>query len=451
MDLKDLKFLHESRKERVIEYIAPISTIASKEFWYRHSPSKQKVPTLVAHIDTVHENRSTWQDKEWRNGQWVDTPKKKLKPRRVFYDDKAMVMWSPDGLGADDRAGVWAILKIYDELPDELKPNLLFTDKEESGGLGAKAAVKEIPKQLANTLFYIQIDRKNSKEAIFYNDEPKEFEKFISTFGFIPENGTFTDISVIGKEFKICGANLSAGYYENHTSTEHLYVTSLLRTVEKTKNIVTMGVKLKKCWTNPNARKYVAATSPVGYGGQFGFSEDEYWAGVVNKNAGGRAERKAVKGFSRRDYYGTRSSERADTVYPFWCPDRRMMIESYDQDVLTSGATLLDDPYRHWPTRRSFEDGDERERRVHEIVDTSTGKTLTKKELRRISRSVRKEARKRKKGNVRPDEKRVEFWRLHAYGFPAKGEETRKPVVLRKSVTPVVTTKGNGALKGEGP
>ena len=46
---------------------------------------------LVAHMDTVFKKPAT----------------------RVYYDKEQGVMWSPDGLGADDRAGIFAILNIF--------------------------------------------------------------------------------------------------------------------------------------------------------------------------------------------------------------------------------------------------------------------------------------------------------------------------------------------------
>ena len=45
---------------------------------------------LVAHADTVF----------------------KSPPKDFFYDKDKNVMWSPQGLGADDRAGIFAIMKI---------------------------------------------------------------------------------------------------------------------------------------------------------------------------------------------------------------------------------------------------------------------------------------------------------------------------------------------------
>ena len=48
---------------------------------------------LVAHLDTVYR-----------------TPVSNL-----YYDQRKGVLWSPDGLGADDRAGVFAILRIIQD------------------------------------------------------------------------------------------------------------------------------------------------------------------------------------------------------------------------------------------------------------------------------------------------------------------------------------------------
>ena len=53
--------------------------------------AKGDIPiALVAHMDTVFENP----------------------PSNIYYDREKGVLWSPEGLGADDRAGIFAILKI---------------------------------------------------------------------------------------------------------------------------------------------------------------------------------------------------------------------------------------------------------------------------------------------------------------------------------------------------
>ncbi len=54
---------------------------------------------------------------------------------------------SPDGLGADDRAGVWSLLMIYKYLKEnspDLMPVFVFTDKEEEGCLGAERSIRTL-------------------------------------------------------------------------------------------------------------------------------------------------------------------------------------------------------------------------------------------------------------------------------------------------------------------
>ena len=61
---------------------------------------------LVAHMDTV-----------------FDAP-----PKDIYFDEKKWVFWSPDGLGADDRAGIYIIIKV---LLAGYLPTVIFTRDEE--------------------------------------------------------------------------------------------------------------------------------------------------------------------------------------------------------------------------------------------------------------------------------------------------------------------------------
>ena len=72
---------------------------------------------LVAHMDTVFTHPA----------------------ENMFYDERKGVLWSPEGLGADDRAGVFSILKI---LQENLRPSVILTTDEEKGGIGALALSK---------------------------------------------------------------------------------------------------------------------------------------------------------------------------------------------------------------------------------------------------------------------------------------------------------------------
>ncbi|MEM2174631.1 MAG: M28 family peptidase [Candidatus Micrarchaeia archaeon] len=162
--------------------------------------------------------------------------------RKVIFKDG--VMTSPDGLGADDRAGVWSLLMIYKYLKEnspDLMPVFIFTDKEEEGCLGAEEVA--FLYDLSDANFLIELDRKNSNDCVFYNDEPKEFIKYIESFGFKEERGTRSDIQVLGKAWNLCSTNLSVGYYKAHTLEEYLIIDELFSTVEKVVEILKANKK----------------------------------------------------------------------------------------------------------------------------------------------------------------------------------------------------------------
>lgn len=169
---------------------------------------------LVAHADTVF----------------------KIPPKNFFYDKEKNVMWSPDGMGADDRAGIFAIMKI---IASGLRPHIIITADEERGCLGASkmaAKMKEFPAPLK---FMIQLDRRGTNDSVYYDCDNFEFEEFINKFGFETKVGSFSDISVLAPTWGIAAVNLSVGYFEEHFETEHLYVDALFNTIEKVKKILT--------------------------------------------------------------------------------------------------------------------------------------------------------------------------------------------------------------------
>jgi hypothetical protein len=170
---------------------------------------------LVAHMDTVYK-----------------TPVKNL-----YYDTKKGVMWSPEGLGADDRAGVFAILKI---IQSGLRPSVIFTTDEEKGGLGA-AVLAEEDCPIPNVKYLIQLDRRGVNDCVFYDCYNPEFTAYVESFGFMERWGSFSDISFLCPEWNVCGVNLSVGYEDEHSVAETLYVPALFETIEKVKKMLTAG------------------------------------------------------------------------------------------------------------------------------------------------------------------------------------------------------------------
>ena len=158
---------------------------------------------LLAHLDTVHE-----------------------KPvKHICKSPDGNILMSLQGIGGDDRCGVYALVRAYEAAL--VKPWLLFTCDEEVGGLGAETFAAEyskgkMPKDLAALKLLVEIDRKGSKDAVYYNCDNPEFEAYITSKGFVTAFGSFSDISVVAPELGVAAVNLSSGYYNAHTLHEYI-------------------------------------------------------------------------------------------------------------------------------------------------------------------------------------------------------------------------------------
>lgn len=190
----------------------------TKDYLY----AKGKIPVLlVAHLDTVHHE----------------------KPKTVLYDKEKQMLWSPEGIGGDDRCGVYAILKII----QNFEPYILFTTDEEIGGVGATKFVNENFEVPVN--FIIEIDRRGNKQAVFYDCGNEEFKEVIEALGFVEKYGTFSDISIISPAFDIASVNLSAGYYNEHTKYEYINLLHLDFTITSIENLLEI-VKTHEVFNN---------------------------------------------------------------------------------------------------------------------------------------------------------------------------------------------------------
>lgn len=161
---------------------------------------------LVAHMDTVFSVPAT----------------------TVYYDRKKNVMWSPQGLGADDRAGVYCITQL---IKKGLRPHIILTTDEEKGCLGALELVIDYPEPFAEINYLIELDRRGSTDCVFYDCDNPDFIKYIEQFGFKKASGSFSDISIIGEDWGIAAVNLSVGYQNEHSVSELLYVDDMISTI----------------------------------------------------------------------------------------------------------------------------------------------------------------------------------------------------------------------------
>ena len=155
--------------------------------------------------------------------------------RKIYYDREAQVIWSPNGLGADDRAGVFAILLI---IQHGFRPTVIFTTDEELGCLGADKLVLDYPEPPWPINYIIQLDRQGANDCVFYSCNNLKFEEYIEGFGFVSDFGSFSDISAICPVWGVAGVNLSVGYINEHTLQETLHVKFWKRTIKQVEKML---------------------------------------------------------------------------------------------------------------------------------------------------------------------------------------------------------------------
>lgn len=187
--------------------------VVGQEDWFVYAPGEIPV-LLVAHADTAHGNPPD--------------------PALIFFDKEKGVLWSPEGLGADDRAGVLGILWLVEEAG--LRPHVAVTRGEESGCIGARRFAATAPD--LGVFFVVELDRKNGGEAVFYQCANPEFERFVLGYGFEKAEGSFSDISAICPLWGVAGVNLSCGYYNAHTNAEFLLLRQLEETLAKVEKML---------------------------------------------------------------------------------------------------------------------------------------------------------------------------------------------------------------------
>ena len=235
---------------------------------------------LVAHLDTVH---------------------KKL-PNVILYDAHKDRYSSPNGIGGDDRCGVYMIFEVI----KKFNCSVLFCEDEEIGGIGAK---KFIQTDLAKELKFndaIEFDRRGSNDAVFYDCDNEDFEEFITKDFYDTAYGSFSDISTLAPFFKCAAVNLSCGYYNAHMSTEYVVLKEMYASIEAACKILERTteedkfeyIESKYTWRGGGYYGSYGGYSGYsgygyGYGGyNYGYEDDydDYYYFVIEFDNGGQLE-----------------------------------------------------------------------------------------------------------------------------------------------------------------
>lgn len=187
--------------------------------------AKGNIPILLtAHMDTVH--------------------KETCKQIITKKEDNKTILSSPQGIGGDDRCGIWMIWMIL--CKTKYRPYILFCEDEEIGGVGSKKFTKtKYVDDLGKLKYMIELDRAHDKDAVYYDCGNEEFMDYISeTIGYKEAYGSFSDISHLSPASDVASVNLSCGYYNAHTLNEYVVYEEMFATYKVVKTLLS---KAKEC------------------------------------------------------------------------------------------------------------------------------------------------------------------------------------------------------------
>jgi len=175
-------------------------------------------PTMVCHIDTVHDIKNNVQ---------------------VIHIDDSLLAIDKDtstqyGIGGDDKVGIFITLELLRTF--ENFKAVFFLD-EEVGCVGSSLANFSF---FDNSSFVLQCDRqriedfvtKISSTKLSSKKLQKQIKPILKKYNRNCTDGGMTDVLEIAKNNDVQVANVSCGYYNPHTNREYIKISEVMNTLD---------------------------------------------------------------------------------------------------------------------------------------------------------------------------------------------------------------------------
>ena len=263
-------------------------------------------PTMVCHIDTVHD--INWNAKVIKQGDlWFS------------IDTKTMEF---HGIGGDDKVGIYITLQLLEHF-DNFKA--VFFKDEEVGCVGSSQANFEF---FNDSTIVLQCDRQGSKDFVNNISGIKLYDEalrndiiaILNNYKRIETTGGMTDVQQIAKNNDVAVANMSCGYYNPHMNNEYINYYTVQQTTEMCANVF-KATKHKRYTVDrkqptsmyPYYNKYKTTNQPYNYQHHLNYSYD--WDEIdYNKE-------NAPKNHNHDGYCGScgTTAEYDDTCDALWC------------------------------------------------------------------------------------------------------------------------------------
>ncbi len=260
------------------------------------------VPVMViAHMDTVH----------------------KETVKQVCWDKEYNTAMSPQGIGGDDRCGVYMVLHLI----RDLKCHVLFCEDEEVGGVGARKFTSSGIVPAVN--FLVEFDRKGNNDAVFYDCANKEFTAMVESYGFKEDYGSFSDISVIAPHLKVAAVNISSGYYDAHTRHESINLREANENVARIAELIQENMDTFYEYVEDRSYRYKGWHTY--YGSGKGYEDSSWYDGY-----GG------YYGYSSYNNFGSKSADYDRThIMPLPAKDLVVMDETSEYGLKAADAPFF--------------------------------------------------------------------------------------------------------------
>lgn len=268
-------------KEILKGMLKPYYSEMYDEDGFLYVPSENVDIMLTAHMDTVHPEQCEDIYDIYNTDIDVKAPVKKK------------ALWSPQGIGGDDRCGISIIFEILQTT--DFRPAIVFCEDEEVGGKGSDkfATWLSLNTNVATNIKYIiEVDRKHATDAVFYDCGNDDFIKYIEDITKYKEaDGTFSDIGNISPILDIASVNLSCGYYNEHTISHYVIPEEMEHTFEVVKRLLEDAENVEKFayeeikYSYSNYYRYGYGGWGYGYGSGYDYDDyyDDYYWNKYNK------------------------------------------------------------------------------------------------------------------------------------------------------------------------
>ena len=176
-------------------------------------------------------------------------------------------------IGADDKNGVWSVLRLLTDKSVRVPLSALICVSEEVGCVGSDFAMTNHADWFDDCVFCITIDRRGNTDIIVENCDivlssdalQKQLAVWGQPLGLRTTTGSISDVSNIVKSLQINGINLFAGYYGAHSGSEYTSMRDLAKSYKFQLELLPL---LHNYFTvNADKVKFTDTTKTYSYGG----------------------------------------------------------------------------------------------------------------------------------------------------------------------------------------